>query len=431
MKLEPYQIEGTEFLAKNHHALLADEMGLGKTAQAIYAWCKINTTITIHRRASAIIVCPASVKYHWENEFHKWSTSSHPTIQILDGMKADVSVYANIIILNYELLQSDYVFKQLFYKQWDVLICDEAHYLKTLTSKRSARVLGKGGLVHNAKYKWMLTGTPIENRPVDLFPMLYVLANKVLGQYNTYEKFVMRYCNGYYDAYTGEPMPDGASNEKELGERLKSFMLRRTLENGLPEVSIQTISLQKNKKLYELEREFPYGEELYFKPMAELGSLASLRQEVALAKLPQCIEYIKDFLKVMDKVVVFAYHRSVINILEKELSKYRPVKYYGGMTIRQKEMSRSNFRNDPQCKIFIGQIQAAGIGLDGLQKACHHMLFVEVDWIPFKQCIGRLRRKGQKNKVVVQLLVCQDSIEEQMLRSVNSKLKSINKILGD
>lgn len=428
MKLENYQIEGAKFLAQNHHALLADEMGLGKTAQAVEA-------TRLLRTKNILVICPASVKYHWQKEFTKWTNNIY-FFDIVEGTKYTLTYFHNIsiVIVNYELLLSDLIFKQLKDREWEVLILDEGQYVKTLTSKRSQRVLGKNGLVHNAKYRWVLTGTPIENRPVDLFPMMYVLANKILGEYNTYEKFVIRYCNGYYDAYTGDPMPDGASNEEELGERLKGFMLRRTLEHELPKVSIQTISLQKNIKIENLDQVTKkyHNQDVYFKPMAELGALASLRQEVALAKLPQCIEYIKDVLKTVDKIVVFAYHRSVINQLEVALKKFNPVKYYGGMTIRRKEIVRSSFRNDPQCKVFIGQIQAAGIGLDGLQKVCHHMLFVEVDWTPFNQCVGRLRRKGQKEaNVIVQILVCQGSIEEQMLRSVNSKIKSINKILGD
>ncbi len=423
MKLEKYQIEGAKFLAQNKHALLADDMGLGKTAQAIIGFgmtTKFNT----------LIICPASVKYHWENEFKKWARDCRSDeYEIMEGRKHYLHASSNIVIVNYELLLSDHVFYQLKSRTWDVLICDEAHYLKKLTSKRSKRVLGKDGLVHNAEYKWMLTGTPIENRPVDIYPMLYVLAHKTLGQYSSYEAFVMRYCDGYVDYYTGEPMPNGASNELELAKKLKGFMLRRTLEKELPETSVQTISLAKNVKIEALEKEMPEGS--YYQPMAELGALASLRQEISIAKLPQAIEYIKDILQTVNKLVVFAYHRNIIDGLEKALVKYNPVKFYGGMTAQKKEMLKNTFIHTEGCRVFIGQLQAAGTGLDGLQEVCHHMVFVEIDWLPFKQCIGRLKRKGQKNKVIAQILVTKDSLEEQMLGSVKKKLKSINKILGD
>jgi len=423
MKLEKYQNKGADFLASNFHALLGDDMGLGKTAQAISACDRV----LAH---SVLVICPASVKFHWKNEFEKWSNWRHK-VEVVDGGKHKFSEDSTVVIVNYDLLLRERIFSTLKERAWDVIICDEGHYLKSLTSQRTKRTLGSFGLATNARYKWMLTGTPIENRPVDLFPMLYVLAPKVLGDYNTYEKYVMRYCDGYYDAITGKPMPNGATNEDELRDRLKGFMLRRSMEDEMPQTDVQVIRFKKNVEVDKIEGQIS-DVESYFKPMDELGALASLRQEVALAKLPQCIEYIKDTLKTVDKVVVFAYHRAVINKLAEELSRYSPVKFYGGLTANQKENVKNYFIKDPKSKVFIGQIKAAGVGLDGLQEVCHHMIFVEIDWVPFKQCVGRLKRKGQKaDRVIVQMLVCKDSIEEQMLGTVGSKLKSIDKILND
>ena len=240
----------------------------------------------------------------------------------------------------------------------------------------------------------------------------------------------MRYCDGYYDHISGLPMPNGATHEVELAEKLKGFMLRRTLKEQLPKEEIQMVKFKKNVVVSKLEEEMP--ENLYYKPMAELGALASLRQEVAKAKLPQCIEYIRDMSRVVDKLVVFAYHRSIINELAAALPKLFPVKFYGGLNAKQKEKAVNTFVKDKKCKLFVGQLKAAGVGVDGLQKVCSHVIFVEVDWVPFKQCIGRLKRKGQvADRVIVHLLVCKDSIEEQMLGTVYSKLSSIDKILGD
>ncbi len=424
MKLEDYQIEGVKFLANNYHAYLGDDMGLGKTAQVIKSCEKLKSS-------NILVICPASVKFHWGNEFDKWGLGYK--YDIVEGGKYQLNKHITLTIVNYELLLVEKIFKQLKARRWDVLVCDEAHFLKTLTSQRSAKVLGRGGIAHNARYKWMLSGSPIENRPVDLFPVLYTLGSHVLGDYNTYEKFVMRYCDGYYDFYTGEPTPNGASNEAELGSRLKNFMLRRTLKDKLPETITQVIPLEKNVKLLELEKQLSGDDEqnFFFKPMAELGALASLRQETSLAKLPQCIQYIKDVLGVVDKLVVFAYHRSVINNLAEALKQFNPVKYYGGMNINQKEEAKKKFKHGKNCKVFIGQLDAAGTGVDGLQEVCSCMIFVEIDWTPFRQCIGRLVRKGQKSKnVIVQIVICKGSIEERIYKSVNSKLKSIDKIMG-
>ena len=174
MKLENYQITGAKFLENNYHALLGDDMGLGKTAQAIRACDFVTSNITL-------VICPASVKYHWENEFKKWSLITRK-VEVVENGKHKFSNTSNVIIVNYDLILRIRIFEYLNKFNWDVVICDEAHYLKTLTSRRSKLILGRFGLIKNAKYKWMLTGTPIENRPIDLFPMLYVLGRKYLDK---------------------------------------------------------------------------------------------------------------------------------------------------------------------------------------------------------------------------------------------------------
>ncbi|MCP4986231.1 MAG: DEAD/DEAH box helicase [Colwellia sp.] len=416
MKLEKYQIEGADFLAQRKHALLADDMGLGKTAQAITAADKLGLR-------NILVICPASVKAHWGNEFKKWYTRP-AQVSIVQNGRSNIDLDANITIVNYELLLSKKVNTHLHLKDWDILICDEAHYLKALTSQRSKKVLGKFGLVQRANYKWMLTGTPIENRPVDLFPMLYVLNRKGLGKYANYESYLMQYCDGYYCRMTGQPKPNGSSNEEGLKQSLNGFMLRRTLEDRLPRAQVQIIRMPKSIKIESLEKD-TLGEE-------SQGALASLRQEIALAKMPDAIKYIKDTLGTIDKVVVFAYHRAVIDGLAKGLERFNPVKFYGGLNMHQKEEIKNKFIKEPNCKVLIGQIKAAGTGLDGLQEVCHHMIFVEIDWAPFRQCIGRLKRLGQKkDQVVVQVLLCEDSLDEAMLGTVTGKVKSIDKILGD
>ncbi len=165
----------------------------------------------------------------------------------------------------------------------------------------------------------------------------------------------MYFCDGYYDLHTGEPRAHGSSNEKELAASLDGFMLRRTLENELPETTVQVVRLKKEIKLEKLESKIPDQEDFMFKPMDELGALASIRQEIALAKMQQCVNYIKDTLNTVDKVVVFAYHRAVISGVADKLKRFKPVKFYGGLTSKQREEAKDKFINDPKCKVFIGQ----------------------------------------------------------------------------
>jgi len=432
-KLKPFQELGVHFLTTRKESLLGDEMGLGKTAQALIA-CNILKAERI------LIICPASVKIHWSREIEKWLAHRLYDLCIINSSKGKIPTIANFIIINYGLIIKDSIFKQLKDMKFDVLICDEAHHLKNIGSKkkrvkRTKNILGKGGLVHNATYKMMLTGTPVLNRPIELYPMLKVLANELIYPYNNYYAFAFRYCAGYYDQY-GYFNDKGASNILELKEKLDLFMLRRLKREvlqQLPPKTLQKIELSITPAIQKIidEENGMTGEDKEKYMDNQLGIKATLRRQTALAKLPQCIEFIKNALRNKEKMVIFAFHREVIHTLSEELKEYGVVKLLGGMTVEAKETAKNTFIAGTP-RIFIGQIQAAGQGIDGLQGATDYAIFVESDWVPgnLNQAVDRLHRMGQQNPVLAHFLVAEGTIESDMIGSVIRKSKIINQLVN-
>ncbi len=312
---------------------------------------------------------------------------------------------------------------------------DESHYLQTLTSQRSKRILGRGGILENCVYKFMLSGTPMANRPIDLFPMLYTLANDIIAPYNTYEKYASRFCGGWKDSW-GNLIAKGATHLDDLRERIKKFMLRRIDVGNLPEISYDLIPLMQNertKDVITLESVLSFEAVNGMRDLNNLGDMASLRQQVAMAKLPECVQFIKDTMTVVDKLVVFYYHKAVGEKLFQTLAEYGVENVRGGMAASKKQLIIMDFIKNPETRIFLAQFQAAGESVDGLHKVCNHGVFVEASWIPkdILQAAGRLRRMdGLGKPVLIQFLAAAGTIEYQILGSMIHKRQIIREVIG-
>jgi SWI/SNF-related matrix-associated actin-dependent regulator of chromatin subfamily A-like protein 1 len=275
---------------------------------------------------------------------------------------------------------------------------------------------------------WLLTGTPILNRPVELYSHLKSLVPDRLGKHKSY----LEYCKQFCAAYEGKWGWDvtGASNLDELSQLLDGFMLRRMKEDvlkELPDKIYVTISLHMSQELNKKERE------AYADKQREniLGELATIRRENGLAKVPLIIQHIEDVLETKQKAVVFAYHRDVISKIVGGCRAYLPVSITGDTPSRKRQEAVEIFKKDPKCRLFVGQIEAAGTGIDGLQDVCDMVIFAELTWVPgqMHQAIDRCHRIGQKNAVLVQFLVAEGSIDEEMAYALGEKEKVIDKIV--
>ena len=421
-KLKPFQIEGVKFLMQHPRALLADEMGLGKTLQSIAAF-----------RASgfqtALIICPSTVKLGWRDELAECGLSS----EVIESGRA-VTPGQRVYIVNYDMVINDRL-PALDGFAPDVLILDEIHKLKTMDSARTLAILGKGGRAHRSRYIWGLSGTPVLNRPIELFPILKTLYPKGMGNYGTYEKFAQRYCGAFFDGHALNCK--GNSNLGELAANLSGFMLRRTQQEVLPDLpsaTERTIRLGRTAVYAELDS-VEFGilsrttkESYISEKCSQLGDLATLCKVTARVKLPQVIEHLKDSCE-KGKVVCFVHHREIGDEIAAACAELKPVFVRGGQSSDERRAAVTAFQGESQ--LLIGNIVAAGTGLDGLQFACHHVVFAEISWTPgeMSQAVARCVRMGQQFMTLVDYLVGEGTIEEAKLQVINRKEKVIEKIM--
>lgn len=161
----PYQKAGIDYALRHRNCLIGDEMGLGKTVEAI----GVNNAA---REIKNLVVCPASIRLNWQREIIKWSTilsvTTYPVLKSLDG----INPYANYTIISYDLCRNEDIHSALMDIEWDSMIFDEAHFLKTEDAKRTRAMFGGGRgpfskkfLTQRTKRILTLTGTPLPNRP--------------------------------------------------------------------------------------------------------------------------------------------------------------------------------------------------------------------------------------------------------------------------
>ena len=429
--IRDYQTEGIEFLAKRKYALLADDPGLGKTLQAIFAAREVD-------HARVLIVCPSQVKYNWVEEFQKWEFPLEGgAIQVIDKSVDKIHPLSRVVIINYEMLIRPQFQKEVQKFSFDLVICDEAHRLKRASSIRTKKILGAYGILRRTKRMWFLTGTPITSRPIDLFPLVTTCMAEVFKPYHKYLSFAHRYCGAYQGPFG--LVVNGATNLDELSQKLSSFMLRRRKRDvlkELPQRIIQRIDFECSAKVRDAIRE----EEELTQELAgdrdpenyKMGEISRIRRTVAKHKIDDAIKFIKDRLE-EDKVVVFFYHKDVCKILQEKLKKYHPLTIDGTVSSKKRTEIVKKFQEEARHQVFLGQMEASGEGIDGLQHVSSTCIFVEPSWLPkdMDQCISRLERMGQKNPVNAYILTIRGTIESKMMGLLEWKLHNINTILKD
>ena len=448
--LFPYQKAGIEYVCQNRAVLIGDEMGLGKTVQAI-------AVINVEKPKTVLIVCPATLKINWQKELNRWLTDPY-RIHVLRSGEA-FPVLPEIVIMNYDIA-AKYA-DEIRAVSWDLLICDEAHYMKNPKAQRTKALLGEGKKVNPlvAGKKIFLTGTPITNRPVELWPLVNYLFP---SQFSNFFSFAKRYCEAHQNGYGWDF--SGATNLEELQQVLRaSGMIRRMKAQVLTELPAkirQVISLPSDSVSRLVKQENEHGDalerrvkaikaeakrskasgdkEAYAAAVGQLRQaysvafeeMAGIRRELAQAKIPFVIEHITDIVESNGKVVIMAHHRDVVDALQNHFG-LAAVKLYGGMSDVEKENSVTRFQNDPTCKIFVGSIRAAGVGIT--LTAASKVVFAELDWTPanMMQAEDRCHRIGQTESVLVQHLVFDGSLDARMAEILVEKMEVIGAALDE
>jgi SWI/SNF-related matrix-associated actin-dependent regulator 1 of chromatin subfamily A len=424
MELYPYQKTGVEFLAHKKRALLADEPGLGKTIQAIEASCT-------RYGLRIVVICPASVVENWKRE-------------IRDGAPGHAEWY----VLSYDKAQ-----KTIIPTQIDVLIIDEAHYLKNRTAKRTKFIYGPkcdgtGGLVSCANAVFLLTGTPTPNAPNELWPHLRALFPESLmplasskdistARPMNYWQFVSRFCKTK-ENWLGHPQIVGGKNLEELKSRIAPFVLRRKkidVLKDLPPIRFSELALEgsfdKIKNLPEANLVRHTLAEKGIDGLREIAPrVATLRRLTGLAKVAPLVAWVKDWLEGGGgKIVLFAHHREVIDQLYTGFASERPCVLQGSTAGRARQHVIDEFQNG-ETKVFIGQIQAAGTGIT--LTASSTVVFCESSWTPSdnEQAAMRVHRIGQRNACDIRFAMLAGSIDEDIQRAVMRKTETISQLFG-
>jgi len=423
--LYPFQKKGVAFIEhKQGRALIADEMGLGKTIQAL-AWLMIHPELR-----PVIIVVPASLKLNWAREAEKWMDS--PKIQILSGTNIDMGLFGELIIINYDILLA--WIEKLQTINIRVLITDECHYFKNNKAKRTKAIKK---LSKNISHIIALSGTPIVNRPREIDNAIRIIDPTILPSFwETARKFYGARHNGFGWTF------DGATNTNEFHSLLiNTIMLRRLKRDvlsDLPEKTRSYVPMELNN-----EKEYAFAENNFIQFVqlqkgreaaqrasnAEtLAEIEGLKQLAVKGKLTQCIDWIRNFLNVDGKLIIFATHRFVINSLMEEFGNIA-VKVDGSVTGANRQKAVDTFQNDDKIQLFIGNIKAAGVGIT--LTAASNVVFLELPWTPGEvtQAEDRCHRIGQRNSVNINYLLAANTIEEKIAKLIDKKRKVLDSVL--
>lgn len=454
MELFPYQRHGAAWLSRREHALLADEMGLGKSAQIVTA-CDLTDSINV------LVVCPAAARENWKREFIRFSDFPREITVISMGT---VMPRPGVNIISYDLIGGNKGLRdKLKAMRWDVVALDEAHYLKERTSKRTKAIYGHGahpGIIHSAHYVWRATGTPVLNFADELWTHLKSMGVVSMNYYD----FVARYTTGFESDY-GYKIT-GHKNTEELKALLEPHMLRRKkdtvldlppiyfpdpvyveptkvplelLQRGSSEPLPQDVFAQIKELDKELQARLdsilnrgPRGADDAIDVLSErAGAIATLRRHHALAKLPRALDIIEEELATdqVKKIVIFAYHRTVIEETMRRLAGFDAVSLYGGTDPADRQKSIDRFQQG-SARVFVGQITSAGTAIT--LTAAHEVAFLESDWVPttMSQCAHRCHRIGQAFPVRIRTFALAKSVDDQISRALVLKSREISKILA-
>lgn len=438
MNLDPYPFQriGVRRIERfGGRALLADEMGLGKSPQCIWwvrHYYKLDRPI--------IVVCPKSIKYNWAREFKRFGNIKAEIIESTD--KPLVQFFRNrpkktVYIINYDIL---YKWMKVLTKQKPGLIIgDEVHYAK---SRKARRTKCLQNLVERAPHFIAVSGTPLTNKPAELWPVLNMLYP---DEFPSFWTFVRRYCK--LTLTNWGPKYEGAQNLDELHNRLKLVcMIRRKKSQvfkEMPPIRWHVVSVPlSNRAEYDLaEKDFKKWfihsnpKRMSRKKQSEwkinfLAKYGYMRRLAGYGKIEAVKEWIDNFFQdtIGEKLIAFGVHRKVLQAYHDTYAK-RSVKVDGGVTGAKRQQAFDSFTNDPKIDLFFGNIQAAGVGWNG--QVASTVIFPELGDRPadHSQAAARAHRIGQTGQVNVYFLVARGTIEEKIAIKLQSKQNVLDAVL--
>ncbi|XP_069838713.1 DNA annealing helicase and endonuclease ZRANB3 isoform X2 [Dendropsophus ebraccatus] len=413
--------------------MIADEMGLGKTLQAIaVAYC-------YREEWPLLIVVPSSLKYPWIEEMEKWIPELGPEDITVIENKTDIGRIptSKVTVLGYGLLTADakLLIDSLYKQHFRVVLVDESHYIKSRNASRSKLLLP---LIQKATRALLLTGTPALGRPEELYMQIDGLFPRRFGTWTEYAK---KYCNAHVRYFGNRTQWDyrGASNLDDLHQRLSSIMIRRLknevltqlppkIRQRIPFDLPKDVAKEMNASFEEWEKLMRYPESASSdsgSPFIQvMGMITRMYKQTALAKAGAVKDYIKMMLENEKlKFLVFGHHLSMLQACTEAAieCKARYIRIDGSVPSSERIHLVHQFQNDPDTRVAILSIQAAGQGLTFT--AATHVVFAELYWDPghIKQAEDRAHRIGQSSSVHIHYLIAKGTLDTLMWGMLNRK----------
>lgn len=327
----------------------------GKTLQAL-AW------IRYHRLDPVLIIVNSATKLQWQSNYHQWLDGvwDHD-IEVLSGKTPRRLEAGKSYIINWDILT--YWQEALSNHKFRGVVADEAQAVGDRSSKRTKAFME---IAKSAPFLLAMSGTPARSRPVQLWPVLNCINAQVFPNFFTFAE----YFGAPKETPFGRIYP-GASHAKELHAELQKIAIRRLKEDVLKDLPRKTRSIVPMETddglmaAYASEEEAMTGDETGAILKSKLESLTGFAYD---AKADSVKAWLHDFLESEEKLVVYAWHRAVVEGLAKEFESKNPAILYGGMTDKAREAAKDKFVADPTCRVLIANIQSGGVGIDGLQK---------------------------------------------------------------
>lgn len=418
--LDPYQLEGVRWLAARPHAGLGDDPGLGKSAQAIRAAAAVGA----HHIG---VVCPATARTNWQRQFDQWWIGGSHDLQIDSYQKVAAGVFDA--------------------REFDVLILDEGHMLKSPGARRTKTIYGAycagGGLVARSNYVWPMSGTFMPNSdPMEMYPHIRALRPDLIqhhGRVMNQAEYLRTFCNFTVTPYG--PKVVGIKNIEDFRRILREFVLRRTereVQKQLPEIvwSHETVDDAEAASILAAIEDTPEVRDLRHHLETdgdyhayERLSLSATRRIISELKARTVGPVLAEELdRRTGKVVVFAHHHAAINRLHSEMSRHGCVQITGETPAHKRQEAIDRFQNSPDVRVFLGQIDSCGTAIE--LTAANHVEFLESSWVPQLnyQAVKRCHRRGQINTVFARIWGLAGSVDDLIAGVCTRKLQQFKRL---
>lgn len=433
--LYAYQKRALEFIAKKRgKALIHIVPGGGKTLISIHLVLKYPALMPV------LVCCPSSLKLQWKYEMDKYFPERKTIIlngsPTKNGM-SDLHV-ADVVIINYDILKKWQL--ELVKKHFNLVICDESHKVKNPSAERTKAL---NVVSDRIQHRLLLTGTPITNNVGDLYNQLHLINPDT---FNSYTKFLKRYTTpktitiqrGLFK--TKKQIPGDPCNVAELNNIILNHFFRvseKEVFENIAEMQNIVVPIEVNDL-----KDYRIAEKIFMNSKMNTReekfnaeqNLAKARKELGIAKIDSAAEWISEHLENsnQDKLVIFAYHRDVLESLANRLGVDKSVIFYGGMSTTEKDDAVKRFINDKNIKFFLGNSLSAGTGVDGLNKVTSTAIMVEALYshAEWEQAKGRVRRKNSTfDAYFCYNLIVPNTLDEKILKVLDRKAKETSEVL--